>query len=113
MIADRWEIRGKTVFITGAAGGIGSELARQLAAAGANLLLVDVDLEGTERVASDLGDRALVRRGDVTDLEDVEVAVEAGLERFGALDVVVANAAVVDVASAEAADLAASTESLG
>jgi NAD(P)-dependent dehydrogenase (short-subunit alcohol dehydrogenase family) len=86
-------VRGKTVLITGAARGIGAETARRLAARGARVSLVGLEPELLEEVASECGDAAALE-ADVTDREALDAAVEATLERFGAIDAVMANAGI-------------------
>src|SRR5687768_10313715 len=75
-----WDLRGKTVLITGAARGIGAESARRAAAAGANVALVGLEPQELERVAAQCGSNAR--------------AFEGALERFGGIDVVMANAGI-------------------
>lgn len=88
---------GKVVLITGAAGGIGSALARRWAGEGAGLVLLDVDAGAMARLAAELAESGTARSPlaipcDVTDEAACRAAVEAAVDRFGALDVVVANA---------------------
>jgi len=83
------------VVITGAAGGIGSALARAWAAAGERLALLDVDAEGVTALADALraaGHEALALPCDVTDEAACVEAVAEVVERFGGVDVLVANA---------------------
>jgi NAD(P)-dependent dehydrogenase (short-subunit alcohol dehydrogenase family) len=87
-------VMGKTVFITGAARGIGAESARRLAARGANVALVGLEPEELERVAAQCGSNAAWFECDVTDWDALERAVEGAVERFGGIDVVMANAGV-------------------
>ncbi|MBA3263897.1 MAG: SDR family NAD(P)-dependent oxidoreductase [Thermoleophilaceae bacterium] len=89
-----WDLRGKTVLITGAARGIGAETARRVAAAGANVALVGLEPEELERVAAQCGSNAAAFECDVTDWHAVESAVEGAVERFGGIDVVMANAGI-------------------
>jgi NAD(P)-dependent dehydrogenase (short-subunit alcohol dehydrogenase family) len=90
-----YELNGKVAFITGAARGIGYELGRMLHARGAAVALADVNREGVERAAAGFGaDRALALELDVRDADAVEAAVAAVVERFGGLDLPVANAGV-------------------
>jgi len=90
----RYPVRDKTVLITGAARGIGAESARQLAARGARLSLVGLEQEELTRRATECGPNALAFEADVTDPDALERAVEATTERFGGIDVVIANAGI-------------------
>lgn len=90
---------GKTALVTGAARGTGEATARLFAAEGANVVIADVLHEQAETVAKDIGDRALAQPLDVTREEDWTRAVEATVERFGELDVLVNNAAVLKLAA--------------
>src|SRR5688500_8207238 len=89
-----WDLRGKTVLITGAARGIGAESARRAAAAGANVALVGLEPQELERVAAQCGSNAADFECAVTDWDALERAVEGALERFGGIDVVMANAGI-------------------
>jgi NAD(P)-dependent dehydrogenase (short-subunit alcohol dehydrogenase family) len=88
------EIKGKTVFITGAARGIGAESARRLGARGANVALAGLEPEELARVAAQCGTNAAWFECDVTDWSALERAVEGTVERFGGIDVVMANAGI-------------------
>src|SRR5450756_420872 len=90
-----FDVNGRTVFITGAARGIGAETARRLHAKGANVALVGLEPERLEQLAAQLGDRALAFEADVTDYEALQRAVSATVERFGGIDVGIANAGIV------------------
>jgi len=89
-----WTTRGKTVFITGAARGLGAETARRVAARGANVALVGLEPEELARVAAQCGSNAAWFECDVTDTEALARAVEGAVERFGGIDVVMANAGI-------------------
>jgi NAD(P)-dependent dehydrogenase (short-subunit alcohol dehydrogenase family) len=89
-----YDVNGRTVFITGAARGIGAETARRLHAKGANVALVGLEPERLEALAAQLGERAIAFEADVTDYEALERAVAVTVERFGAIDVGIANAGI-------------------
>src|SRR5918992_84096 len=89
-----WSVKGKTVFITGAARGLGGGPARRLAARGANVALAGLEPEELERVAAQCGTNAAWFECDVTDWSALEQAVEGAVERFGGIDVVMANAGI-------------------
>jgi NAD(P)-dependent dehydrogenase (short-subunit alcohol dehydrogenase family) len=91
---DPYDVSGSTVFITGAARGIGAETARRLHGKGANVALVGLEPERLNAVAAELGDRAIALEADVTDFDALRRAVEATVERFGGIDVGVANAGI-------------------
>ena len=85
---------GRTALITGAARGIGAECARRLAAQGAKVALVGLEAEELERVAAEIGDNAAWFEADVTDRDELTSAVEGTIERFGGIDVCMANAGI-------------------
>ncbi|HTR72879.1 MAG TPA: short-chain dehydrogenase/reductase [Solirubrobacteraceae bacterium] len=89
-----YEIAGRTVFITGAARGIGAATAERLYSRGANVALVGLEPERLEALAARLGERALAIEADVTDFGALQRAVAASVERFGGIDVAIANAGV-------------------
>jgi NAD(P)-dependent dehydrogenase (short-subunit alcohol dehydrogenase family) len=89
-----WDLRGRTAFITGAARGIGAETARRAAAAGANVALVGLEPDELGRVAAQCGSNAAAFECDVTDWDALERAARGTVDRFGGIDVVVANAGV-------------------
>ncbi len=89
-----FDVNGRTVFITGAARGIGAGAAERLHAKGANVALVGLEPERLEELAAQLGDRAAAFAADVTDYDALERAVKGTIERFGSLDVAVANAGI-------------------
>ena len=102
-----WSLVGKTVLITGAARGIGAESARQLAARGANVALVGLEPGELERVAAECGSGAATFECDVTDQSALESAVEETVERFGGIDVVMANAGIAPAGMTRSMDPAA------
>jgi NAD(P)-dependent dehydrogenase (short-subunit alcohol dehydrogenase family) len=90
----RTSLAGKSVLITGAARGIGAELARKAAARGARVALVGLEPEQLAKVADDLGPEHLWVETDVTDAEALAAAVRRTADTFGGLDIVVANAGI-------------------
>jgi NAD(P)-dependent dehydrogenase (short-subunit alcohol dehydrogenase family) len=90
----RYEIDGKVVLITGAAKGIGRDTARRLAERGAHLALIDLDAEGVERAAAELGPGAEPFVADVADRDSIAAAIAAARKRFGGIDVAVASAGI-------------------
>jgi NAD(P)-dependent dehydrogenase (short-subunit alcohol dehydrogenase family) len=99
-----YSLQGKTLFITGGASGIGAEVARQAAARGAQLALVDVDGDAATHVASSLPN-AIGISADVRDYESLESAVEETVDAFGGIDVAFANAGIEIAHSAQAVPL--------
>ncbi len=85
---------GHVVLITGAARGIGAATAERLHARGARVVLVDVDEPALETLCERLGARAAWAAADVTDAEAMERSVALAVERFGGIDVAIANAGI-------------------
>jgi NAD(P)-dependent dehydrogenase (short-subunit alcohol dehydrogenase family) len=94
-----YDVKGRTVFITGAARGIGAAAAERLYAKGANVALVGLEPERLAQNAERLGERAAWFEVDVTDLEALEDAVAMTVERFGGIDVAIANAGIAFMGS--------------
>ncbi len=96
-------ISGKVVLITGGAAGVGAEVARRLHAKGAKLVLTDLDGARLSDISAALGaDRVLTAVADVRDLSAMQSVVAAAVERFGGVDVVLANAGIVSYGSVSA-----------
>jgi len=89
-----YELRDRTVLITGAARGIGAETARRAAARGARVALVGLEPDRLEALGAELGEAAAWWEADVRDAADLERAVGGAVERFGGIDVVMANAGI-------------------
>lgn len=93
---------GKIAVITGAAAGIGRATAELFAREGARLVLADVNTEGLDAVGESLpgsGEDIVLVTADVSRPEDARRAVVAAVERFGRLDIAVANAGIIPLAS--------------
>ena len=98
---------GKVAVVTAAAGGIAGASARRFAAEGASVLVCDIDLDGAERTVADIsaaGGTARARRCDVSDPDSAEAAVEAAIDAFGAIHVLM-NAAAAREPVANVVDL--------
>jgi NAD(P)-dependent dehydrogenase (short-subunit alcohol dehydrogenase family) len=92
-----FSLAGKAAVVTGAAGGIGRWLAAGLGAAGASVLLTDLDREGLEDAAELLAAADLEVSAFPCDLGDADASqriIDATVERFGGVDVLVNNAAL-------------------
>ncbi|MFZ0907636.1 MAG: mycofactocin-coupled SDR family oxidoreductase [Mycobacterium sp.] len=109
-------LKGKVAFITGAARGQGRAHAVRLAADGANIIAVDLceqiasvryplatpdDLAATVKLVEDTGSRILAKQGDVRNRESLSSALQTGLDEFGRLDIVVANAGIAPMQSGD------------
>jgi 2-dehydro-3-deoxy-D-gluconate 5-dehydrogenase len=89
---DLFDLHGKVAIVTGGNGGIGLGIARGLAQAGACVAIVGRNEEKTSAAQAELGEHTLGLRVDVTDAGDVQRMVQQTVERFGGLDIMVANA---------------------
>jgi SDR family mycofactocin-dependent oxidoreductase len=104
------ELDGRVVFITGAARGQGRSHAVMFAEEGANIVGVDIcedldvvpykmgtldDLEETARLVEKTGQQMLVQKADVRDKAALQAAFDAGVQQFGHIDTVIANAGVI------------------
>jgi len=90
-------LEGKGAFVTGATGGIGREVARGLAAAGARVAVVDIDAQACERVVAGLPnpDSHLALAADLTDLSSHAGLLKQAESAIGQLDILVCLAAVL------------------
>ena len=112
------ELTGKVAFITGAARGQGRAHAVKLAAAGADIIALDLceqiasvpyplatpeDMDATVKLVEETGARIVACQADVRDRDAVKAAVRAGTEALGdRLDIVIANAGIAPMAAPEA-----------
>lgn len=103
-------LEGKVAFVTGGARGQGRAHAVRLAADGADIITVDIcadiasmdypnatpaDLEETVKLVEDQGRRIVAHQADVRDADAIDSALGEGVDEFGRLDIVVANAGIV------------------
>ena len=97
MASAPFDLSGKVALVTGGNGGIGKGIALGLARAGANIAVVARNQDKSASAVAELealGIQAVSIRCDVTDVDDVDTAVAACVERFGGLDIVVNNSGV-------------------
>lgn len=102
-------IEGKVVAITGASSGIGEATARHLASLGARVVVGARRTDRLDQLVTDIaagGGEAAATRVDVTDAQDLVALVGLAVERFGRLDVLVANAGVTRIGPLSDLDLA-------
>ncbi|MFM0309626.1 3-hydroxybutyrate dehydrogenase [Paraburkholderia sp. RL17-383-BIF-A] len=91
------DLSGKVALVTGAASGLGREIALEMARSGAAVGIADLNADGANAVAAqirELGGRATGVLMDVTSEEAVNAGVDAIVEEFGALDILVSNAGI-------------------
>lgn len=96
-ILDRFDIKGRSALVTGAASGIGLAYAEAMAEAGALVTITDIDGEGAEREAARLreaGHEVRFDRLDVSDFDAVTAAFDAHAKAYGGLDIAFANAGI-------------------
>ena len=95
MTGSSYDLRGKVVLITGGTGGIGSATARELLRRGANVALVDLDPR-TPQIAAGVSERnAIGVVADVCKRDTLDLAVSEIVDRFGRIDVAIANAGIL------------------
>lgn len=106
-------LQGKVVLITGPARGIGEQLAREAAVRGAKLVLVGLEAERLRALVDELGaERHAWFEADVTTQAHLDAAVAGALDRFGRIDVVVANAGIASRGTMLAGDIEAMAKSI-
>ena len=91
------KLDGKTAIVTGAAQGIGKEIACSLAKEGASVVVSDIDIEHAEQTAAEIkkmGREALVIKADVSVPEEAANIVEETIDKLGGLDILINNAGI-------------------
>lgn len=89
-----YDLNGKAALVTGAARGIGFEVARQMHLRGASVAVLDLNADEAREAAERIGPRAIGIGADVTDQSAMFAAVAEVVEKLGGLDVAVANAGI-------------------
>ena len=89
-----FDLTGKSALITGASGGIGAAIARQLHGAGATVALSGTRVKPLEALAAELGSRAFVLPCNLSDPVAVEALPKAAIAAMGAVDILVNNAGI-------------------
>jgi 3-hydroxybutyrate dehydrogenase len=90
-------LEGKVAFITGAASGIGKEIALEFAREGARIIIADLNQQGADATAAEIeksGCKAIGISVDVTDEAQVEAATQAAIKAFGNIDILISNAGI-------------------
>ena len=93
--AGQGRLAGKIIIVTGAAQGFGKGIAEELYAEGATIVIADMNQPLAETVAAEMGERACAIPVNVSDEESVANLVAQTVEKFGGLDIMLANAGVV------------------
>jgi len=91
------QLDGKVAIITGAASGIGKEIAKRFATEGAKVVIADLQLPSAEAAATEINRAGGTAAGvamDVSDEAAVDASIAATIERFGQLDILVSNAGI-------------------
>lgn len=105
-IIEKMRLDKKAIFVTGGARGIGKSVATAFAEAGADLAIVDVDIEEAKKTAAELaennGVKTIAIKTDVTDPAQVDAMVKEVVDTYGKLDVAFCNAGIcINVAAEE------------
>jgi len=87
-------LEGKVIIVTGAGGGLGADIAKDLAANGARVCVADINLAGAEHVAAGIGAQAIAHAVDVSERAAVKAMIARTVAEFGRLDVLFNNAGI-------------------
>ena len=90
-------LKDKVALVTGAASGIGKEIAREYAREGARIAIADLNKQAADAAAAEIeriGSKAIGVAVDVTDEAQVEAAVQATVKAFGTIDILISNAGI-------------------
>jgi 3-oxoacyl-[acyl-carrier protein] reductase len=94
----KFDFKGKNVLVTGAAQGIGRAIALSFAACGANVAIIDMNVQGAQETRSLIekeGGGSVVIRADVSNIDTVKEAVEKVVSLWGSVDILINNAGIV------------------
>ena len=94
-------VKEKVLFITGAAQGIGFEIAKEFSNAGAKVVLIDLNEEKVKEAALSLNNDAIGLKCDVTSELEMQAAIDEAIERFGRIDILINNAGLQHVSLLE------------
>lgn len=87
-------LKGKVAIITGAASGIGKEIAKVFAQEGANVAIADLNLDEAQQAAKEIQNEAIAVAMNVADETQVDEGVETVVKHFGAVDILISNAGI-------------------
>lgn len=97
-LTELFSLRGRRAVVTGAARGLGAQIIRRLAEAGADVVAGDIDVPGVEKVAAEVGGasgrRVLGRHLDVSDTASLAAVADVAVTELGGLDIWVNNAGI-------------------
>ena len=85
-------LQNKVALVTGGASGFGAEIVRLFVKEGANVVILDLNSEGGNKVAQEAGGGTIAVGGDVTKRADIDLSIKFAIENFKRLDIVVNNA---------------------
>jgi pyridoxal 4-dehydrogenase len=99
------KLDGRVAIVTGGAQGIGKAIADKLCEEGASVVVADLNEEGAQQCVSGLSGDGLAVKADASDPDDVQRVVDATLDKFGRVDILVNNAAIVPFIAWDDVDL--------